>query len=153
MLSAVSVAVVLGLTEVATRLIDEDILRSLVILAIAGTGCAVVLRLWTGVGNSHVRELNAGYTTFRLTFGGFWWGEPRSWPGFHRRAPWVYDGVWVLDPATGEVVQRPDGVSTPPGFYPSPHRTGMIELWSGAVWTGHYREVDGARSVRAVVDR
>lgn len=96
---------------------------------------AAVATAWRSVAKVNLTELEAGYTTLRLTFGGFGWGRVRQWRSGHR-IPWDYAGTWVLDPTSGAVVSAPDPAFDPPGLYPSPTRTGRLELWTGAVWTG-----------------
>lgn len=136
--SVAVVAVTLVAVEVLARS-DGGLLRSGAMLLV-GLGCmAVVFRFWNRVGERNVEEFAAGYTTFRMAFGGWWLGEGRRWQGVGRRAPWDYSGIWVLDPGTGSVVAIPDLSVDPPGFYPSPNRPGRLELWSGQVWTGRYR--------------
>lgn len=82
-------------------------------------------------------ELQAGYATTTFTQGLFW--IPRGGSG--RRTwgddvvGWNWDGLWVLD-IHGNVVSAPDGSIDPPGLYPSPHRVGKLELWTGYRWTG-----------------
>lgn len=82
-------------------------------------------------------ELQAGYTTTTFTQGLFWipgrgsgrrtWGDDV--------VGWDWDGLWVLD-AHGNVVSAPNRAVDPPGLYPSPHRPGQLELWTGHRWTG-----------------
>jgi hypothetical protein len=113
-------------------------LTSLLLLAV-GCGWVVwALQARTAVGEANVREFEQGYTTLVISLGGFWWrlglrGRNRG------RVPWDYRGCWVLDGEGRAVVSAPDPGFDPPGFYPSPHRSGAWELWTGAAWTGHYR--------------
>jgi hypothetical protein len=103
-------------------------------------GFAAIMLTQRKVGARKLEELEQGYTTLTLQFGGFWLGEPRRWPGFWHRMPWDYSGVWVLDGSTGAVISEPSPDSDPPGFYPSPNRHGALELWTGVVWSGVYRK-------------
>ena len=105
----------------------------------------LVLRWWRQIGDRNAEELQHGYTTFVMQFGGFQRGERRRWKGAHSRAPWDYSGVWVLD-GDGRVVSAPRQDRDPPGFYPSPSRPEAWELWSGVVWTGEYRPAPVPRS-------
>ena len=93
---------------------------------------------WRQVGKVNAEELKEGYTTLVLTYGAFRPSAPRRWPTTGHRAPWDYRGVWVLRPRTGQVVSVPTAGLDPPGFFPSPHREGWLELWTGCVWAGEY---------------
>lgn len=110
-------------------------------LAVGLIGLALIMRNLGRVGDRKLEEIAHGYTTLKLEFGGFWLGEGRRWPRFGHRAPWDYSGLWVLDGATGAVESEPDREVDPPGLYPSPNRPGALELWTGVVWSGHYRSV------------
>lgn len=87
--------------------------------------------------DTFLTELHAGYATTTFTQGLFW--IPRRGSG--RRTwgddvvGWNWDGLWVLD-VHGNVVSAPDRSLDPPGLYPSPHRPGQLELWTGYRWTG-----------------
>jgi cbb3-type cytochrome oxidase subunit 3 len=88
-------------------------------------------------------ELDAGYVTFKLTFGSF--GINKNLPlfvgtGYALRIPWDYAGIWVMDTKTGRPLNVPDFTKAAPGFYPSPHRGGQEELWTGYAWAGVYRQ-------------
>jgi hypothetical protein len=113
---------------------------SLVVLAAGLVGLWLIMQFFAQVGDRNLEELAHGYTTLTLRFGGFWGGEGRRRPGLGRRVPWDYSGVWVLDGQTGAVRSEPDPEREPPGFYPSPNRPGVLELWTGAVWAGRYRD-------------
>lgn len=91
------------------------------------------------VGARVLDELSHGYTTLTLEFGTFWIGALRRWPRFGHRVPWEYSGTWVLD-NTGAIVSEPEPSNDAPGLYPSPNRPGALELWTGAVWSGDYRD-------------
>lgn len=96
----------------------------------------LLLRTLPAVGRRSVAELQQGYTTLVLQLGGFWFGEgPLTLPG-EMRAGWDYRGTWQLD-GDGRVLRTPDREVDPPGMYPSPHRPGRMELWTGRVWLGH----------------
>lgn len=106
------------------------------------------------VGDRNVQELRHGYTTVVLVFGSFWMpGERRRWKGAHDRAPWDYRGVWVLDGTGRRVLRAPDLSVEPPGFFPSPHRPGSWELWTGVVWSGHLRPPPGDRGASGSAGR
>lgn len=136
---ACAVAAVLATVELASSSGLGTTSAGLVTLAAGLAGFAAVLRLLGRVGDRKLEELAAGYTTLRLDFGGFWLGEGRRWPRFGHRAPWDYAGLWVLDGSTGAVVAEPDRAADPPGLYPSPNRSGAMELWTGVVWSGDFR--------------
>jgi hypothetical protein len=106
---------------------------SIVVLAAGLAALWLILQLFAQVGDRNLEELAHGYTTLTLRFGGFWGGEGQRRPGMGRRAPWDYSGV-------GAVRSVPDPEREPPGFYPSPNRPGALELWTGAVWAGRYRD-------------
>lgn len=138
--SAVTVSVVLLLLEALPRIGVRPGVSALV-AALAGVlGLGVIyLRWWGDVGRRNVEEMAAGYTTFRMQYGSFWWGghghrEPEL------RTPWDYSGLWVLDGTGRRVLSAPDPNVDPPGFYPSPNRPGAFELWTGAAWLGRYRD-------------
>ena len=74
-----------------------------------------------------------------MSFGGFTTDRgQRDWrTGW--RTPWDFDTVWVLDRTGRCVVRAPKRRGDSPGFYPSPTRSGALELWTGITWTGIYR--------------
>lgn len=115
-------------------------LRAVVLGAVALALGVGTLRLLAGVGNRSLAELERGYTTLELTFGGFWFGEGHEFQGEDLRAPWDYRGTWLLHHRDGRVLRAPDPTVDPPGMYPSPHRPGRRELWTGAVWLDHYSD-------------
>ncbi|MFN8075642.1 MAG: hypothetical protein U0Q15_09505 [Kineosporiaceae bacterium] len=137
--AAVVVVALVLLPDVATRALPPAVAGLAMLVGGVGGLALIVLRLWGAVGRRCVEEFHAGYTTLPLTFGGFGWGEGRRWEGVGRRPPWDYSGLWVLDGTATRVVSAPDPAQDPPGFYPSPHRPGRQELWTGAVWSGRYR--------------
>lgn len=91
------------------------------------------------VGYRLYTELAAGYATFRPLTAGFRVGDGRGFGLANLRGPWDFRGVWALD-STGRVVTPPDRSVLAPGFYPSPHRVRQLELWTGLVWMGEYRD-------------
>lgn len=100
-------------------------------------GGYLVLRAWGRVGDRCLEELRAGYTTLTIDVGDFWYGGDTRW--FHHGAPWDYRGAWVLD-SRGALRSPPRDPSVDrPGVYPSVSRPGQLEVWTGAVWTGHFR--------------
>ena len=95
------------------------------------------------VGDHAYREFKAGYTTIKGIF--FYVGNGHKYysKGGMRAGvlkPSDMRGLWHLD-SKGEVLAQPDFTITPPGFYPSPHRPGRLELWTGLVWAGEYRDM------------
>lgn len=113
--------------------------RIAIMVPLALVWFAVAVRMLRLVGDRNVQELAHGYTTIRLTFGGFF-GSWRRWTSpQEQRMPWDYSGLWVLDGRTGGVLSRPDPRVDPPGYFPSPHRAGALELWTGAAWSGDFR--------------
>lgn len=137
--SALVVAAVLVAVEGVPRVGLGTWGESALTLAVGLIGLAAIFRSLGRVGDRKLEEISHGYTTLKLEFGAFWRGEGRQWPQFGRRPPWDYSGLWVLDGATGAVVSEPDRSLDPPGLYPSPNRPGALELWTGVVWSGHYR--------------
>lgn len=120
-------------------------------LVVLGSGLLVLglaVRWWLRIGRRNVQELQHGYTTVTLQFGGFGWSDGRRREGHSRLTAWDYSGIWVLHGRTGQVVSAPDSRTDPPGFYPSPDRHPEFELWSGSAWAGRYRhpwEIDASR--------
>ena len=45
----------------------------------------------------------------------------------------AYLGLWRLGRG-GRVLREPDRSVPPPGFYPSPYRPGLLQLWDGPGW-------------------
>ncbi|HZK04969.1 MAG TPA: hypothetical protein VFC82_03880 [Actinomycetaceae bacterium] len=107
-------------------------------LALA-TGVAVQLRR---VGRQSLAEFRRGYTTLPFTIGTPWFSlKPGGWlTGF--RIGWDHRTHWHLDGRTGVPVAAPTVAGDPPGLYPSPHRPGAFELWTGSEWTRHYDTPD-----------
>jgi hypothetical protein len=120
----------------ATQVAGESFFGSVFVAVVAFAVMAVVWGMWRRVGDASIAELMRGYTTIEVTFGAFRRGERRFTWASGNRLPWDYSGVWRLLPGKAPV---PPVVSVdPPGFYPSPNRDGMFELWTGAAWAGDY---------------
>lgn len=132
------VGMVIGL-EILTSLGLPTAISSFLMLGFGLGGLWYVFHSWRLVGERNLIELAHGYTTLKLTFGVFQFGTGRTWKGAGHQAPWDYSGVWVLDPPGQNVLQAPDYRVDPPGHYPSPNRSGWLELWTGSVWIGDYR--------------
>ena len=84
-------------------------------------------------------EIQAGYTSTTFKQGGFWLAHRDGSvfaPG-RNVLGWDWLGLWVLD-ADGAVVSSPDRSTDAPGLYPSPHRSGERELWTGHQWSFVY---------------
>lgn len=92
------------------------------------------------IGDRHLAELAAGYTTFEMVFGGFWPLQGRHDWRTQGRMGWDFGTVWVLRARDGSVVRPPSRPGYPPGFYPSPENDGRWELWTGQEWAGIFRE-------------
>jgi hypothetical protein len=106
---------------------------------------AAATTAWARLGRTCIREFTHGYTTFEITFGTYWLGTGRSRPGNANRAPWDFSALWLLDPSSGRVLRSPSSQADPPGMYPSPHRAGAMELWSGLVWMGYFTAYPSTR--------
>lgn len=101
---------------------------------------ALVIFTLPSVGRQSLQEFEHGYTTLELSIGGFFPGEGPMTRTLDMRAAWDYSGTWRLDHRDGDVLREPDRSVDPPGMYPSPHRPGKRELWTGATWLGHYAD-------------
>lgn len=87
-----------------------------------------------------LREYAAGYarTDFRVTtpLNRRWWRfQGGAGPS---GAEWDLRGLWLLDSHDRPVRPPVDG-ALPPGYYPSPHRAGQLEYWTGREWTEGFR--------------
>lgn len=82
-----------------------------------------------------LRELAAGYVTTTFHQGLFWFTKRPGPVVANNLVGWDWRGLWVLR-GDGSVVSAPDPDTDPPGFYPSPHRAGQLELWTGSQWIG-----------------
>lgn len=111
----------------------------LLVVGAVATFVLLVVRPRARVGDLFLDELAHGYTTLPL-LGGAFWGVSRR--GRHNyQAPWDFRGVWVLD-GRGAVRSAPDRTVDPPGLYPSPHRPGQLQVWTGTVWVSKFRAPD-----------
>ena len=111
-------------------------------------GCIIVaatLMAWARLGRTCIREFSHGYTTFEITFGTYWLGTGRYRPGNANRPPWDFSALWLLESSSGTVLRSPTKQSDPPGMYPSPHRDGVLELWSGLVWMDYFADYPATR--------
>ena len=89
-------------------------------------------------------ELAAGYVTTTFLHGSFWFVSRPGRKVGNDVVGWDWDGVWVLT-SGGSVVTAPDPGVDPPGFYPSPHRPGELELWTGCQWIGVHQTAPAER--------
>jgi hypothetical protein len=111
----------------------------LTMLGATAAGLALVLASIGRFRRVLLAELDAGYVTTTFHQGLFWFGDRPGPRGPSAVVGWVWDGVWVLS-TSGRAVRAPDPDVDPPGFYPSPHETGRLELWTGSQWLGVYRD-------------
>jgi hypothetical protein len=98
----------------------------------------LMLHWLTAVGRRNFEEFKRGYTTLLLQYGMFASTRDLRWWITNWRIPWDYSGLWVLRD-DGNVISAPSPDREPPGFYPSAHRTGWYELWTGCAWAGQYQ--------------
>lgn len=109
-------------------------LGALLIVTVMGlVALAVSVRRWRG---SQLAELQRGYTTATFKLARFWFDRSPDAPWTNGWVEWNWDATWVLR-ADGSVVSAPSGENDPPGLYPSPHRDGALELWTGHQWSGY----------------
>ncbi len=95
------------------------------------------------IGEVAVSEFSRGYTTIqRLVFGNFWLGSSRTSWWNDDRIGWDFTGLWRLDPKSGAVIAAPNRTVTPPGFYPSPFKSGKFQQWTGSEWISVYRDAN-----------
>lgn len=97
-------------------------------------------------GHRTLDEMMHGYAT--LSSGGphYFSSSEHSWG--EGGPPWDDSGVWLLGHEFA-VRSPPNRQIDPPGFYPSPHRVGQWELWTGEVWSGVYRHDPWPRARRS----
>lgn len=111
-----------------------------VVGGVLGSGLLVLMvRNIRRTGHRILDETLIGYTTSPIVGGQFFASSGNPWSGFEGGTPWDFGGVWVFD-RKYNVVSPPNAEVDPPGFYPSPHRPGQWELWTGFVWSGAYRD-------------
>ncbi len=102
-----------------------------------GTGWFVLmLRTLERPGQRALDEILHGYCTLDSNGPNYSRSSEHSWG--EGGPPWDYSGVWLLDRKFA-VRSCPNLQIDPPGFYPSPHRAGQWELWTGVLWSGIYR--------------
>ncbi len=107
------------------------------ILLVSGAAWFIlILRAFDRPGRRMLDEIVHGYTTFDTSWPNYF-GSKHSWG--EAGPPWDNSGVWILD-RNLTVRSVPNRQVDPPGFYPSPHRAGQWELWTGVVWSGTYRD-------------
>lgn len=126
--------VTVGMMLVILLIADHANLSSVVsgvLILVSGLVCVglIVFVFWRNVLRSNWREMEFGYTTLQM----------HRWSTVGARDPWDYSGLWVLDHHGLKVIAPPNRLIDPPGYYPSPNRTGTMELWTGSVWSGKYR--------------
>lgn len=110
----------------------------LAILIASGAGWfLLMLRTFDRPGRRMLDEVVHGYTTNDAGWPNYFISSEHSWG--ESGAPWDFAGVWTLDRKFA-VRGVPDRHVDPPGFYPSPHRAGQYELWTGVLWSGTYRD-------------
>ena len=92
------------------------------------------------VGDRAVQEMAQGYITLTLITGDFWLARLRSWRGYGTHMPWDYRGLWVYgvrDRAgrlDAQICRWTLRATTRPPTTPT-----LLELWTGTVWSGHFR--------------
>ena len=117
-----------------------DAVEALIMLTVGLTPFVLVLvRHLPRVGDRVLEEMAQGYVTLTLITGSFWLARTRSWRGYGTHLPWDYRGLWVYGIEIERGVSTPDFTLDPPGFYPSPNDPDALELWTGTVWSGHFR--------------
>jgi hypothetical protein len=135
-------AVSTGLVLVIVFVVSPGLPSMIGALLALGSGLAwfaLLLRWLRQLGRRNLEEVTAGYTTLVIKFGIFEQSSDRRWQALEAGMPWDYSGVWVLDHNL-EIQSSPSREVDAPGYYPSPHRAGAWELWTGAVWSGSYRD-------------
>lgn len=97
-------------------------------------GIAAVAALLVRARSVMWQEIQAGYCRMDDMVALFSRDPEHRFPANRMRgAPWDLRGLWQLG-ADGTVVRPPDRSVLPPGLYPSPHRPGELELWTGVAW-------------------
>jgi hypothetical protein len=135
-----SIPLMAGVFLAAAAILGQDSVARAVVTVMVGVGCFLAIWWrWEVVGARMRDELDHGYTTVTVFFGSWWGDGALRRPGFGRRTPWLYAGVWVLDGRTGIPTNTPDPDVDPPGYYNIPERPGEQRFWTGAVWTDRYR--------------
>lgn len=108
------------------------------ILLTLGAGWFILMvRTLKRPGQRTLDEMIHGYSTLGSSGPNYSCSSEHSWG--EGGPPWDYSGVWLLD-RTFAVKSLPNHQIDPPGFYPSPHRDGQWELWTGVLWSGIYRD-------------
>jgi hypothetical protein len=107
----------------------------------------LMLHWLAGVGRRNFEEFMHGYTTLVLKYGIFKSTTDLRWWITNWRIPWDYSGLWVLG-SDGNLISAPTSDRDPPGFYPSPHRIGHYELWTGCAWAGQYFDKTSHRTAK-----
>lgn len=106
------------------------------LFALGATWFTLMMRALRRAGKRTLDEIVRGYSTLGSNGTNYFRSSEHSWG--EGGAPWDYSGVWRLD-RNFAVKSPPNLEIDPPGFYPSPHRAGQWELWTGVVWSGTYR--------------
>lgn len=107
------------------------------LLTVSGVGIAI---LWFTVkqwGKTLIAELQQGYTTNTFKLARFWTAPSPDGVITNGWIQWDWDATWVLR-NDGTVISSPTSLADPPGLYPSPHREGEFELWTGYQWTNYF---------------
>lgn len=131
---ASSAATIVGLSGAAE---DVQGVGAVGVLLLGSAAMLALMRLAKAVGHRHYSELQRGYSTVEAIYA-LW--EPTRDGRFAKldwNVPWDHRGCWILR-SDGRVVRGPDRRVEPPGFYPSPHRAELFELWTGRAWAGVY---------------
>ncbi|MCB0910182.1 MAG: hypothetical protein KDB60_01025 [Propionibacteriaceae bacterium] len=102
-------------------------------LGVGAVGSIIILGWWAT--RRLYAELDAGYVT-RPT--------AQVWAGGRSSMKWSFRGIWVLT-WSGRVKAEPERGLDAPGFYPSPARPGMLQLWTGVEWFPKFREPPAER--------
>ena len=105
------------------------------IIVVLAAGGILTRRALAAFRSRLLDEIQAGYVTTTFQQGGFWIArrEGRVFAPGRNVLGWDWRGLWVLDSAGG-AVSIADRAVDPPGLYPSPHRPGQRELWTGHQW-------------------